>query len=216
MNLKGLQRQYGHLSPIERLALALDSLNRNDAAEMEALVRSCPVHEYRLQDVQFWDLHDRSRMIAYLFAGEWFRRRGELETARLGKATFFLVGNKFEKGFGLALGVQGHVPSDKHPVWKHYADALKPFEELWEVAKEAEGLRTAQLKGLHAGFLRFCQMAQLEPHQLLAWTPPLWEEVQEFLETLDPNIEEDQEMAQTIFESFSLLWPGPMKEKNSS
>ncbi len=207
MNHKTVQGQYRHLSPTERLALVLESLGRKDDGELGALIRSCPVHEYRLQDQDFWDLHNKSRMIAHLFAVDWFRIRQEVETARLAQSAFYLVGSKFEQGFGLALEAQGAVPPSTHQVWQQYENILQPYDERIENAKEAERLWSSRLKGLHAGLLRFCQRAQLEPHQLLAWTPPLQDEVKEFIEGLAPDIEADEEMSKTIFESFLLAWP---------
>lgn len=207
MNHKTVQRQYRHLSPTERLALVLESLGRDDDGELGALIQSCPVYEYRLQDQDFWDLHNKSRMLAHLFAAIWFQTKGQVETARLRKGTFYLVGSLFERGFGLALKDFDSAPSEQSMVWGEYEEKLKSFEEYRQEAIEVERLCISRLKGVYAALFRFCQMAQLEPHQLLAWTPPLRDEVKEFMEGLAPDIEADEEMTETIFQSFSLAWP---------
>lgn len=216
MNTKTLRSRYRQLSPSERLALVLEALCRKDDAETEALIDSCPIHQYAMQEPKFWELHDCSRMIAYLFAGEWFRIKNEIETARLKQSAFHLAGSWFESGFGLALEACESVPSEKSPVWRKYEDRLKPYTNHKDKAKGKERLASARLKGLHTGFLRFCNMAQLEPHQLLAWTPPLSDEMKEFLEGLAPDVEADPETAKTIFESLALVWPVAQDDKNFS
>jgi type II secretory pathway component PulM len=47
----------------------------------------------------------------------------------------------------------------------------------------------------------------LEPHQLLAWVDSLLNEVEEFIKKECADIQEDQEMADFIFDSFTAQWP---------
>ena len=213
MSLKTLRGRYRYLAPIERLGLTLESLGRNDDEEIEALIRSCPISTYQLQDQAFWELHDQSKMVAYLFAIYWYRKRHEVDRAQSSLSSFFLIISLLEKSIKLGLKPYSLVAQAIHPVWAQLADQITSYEEELEHVKQEDRRCSAQLKGIHTGFLRFCEMAKLEPHQLLVWVPGLQEEVKRFLATLDPGIEADQEMAKVIFEGFLATWPRFQKEK---
>ncbi|HBP90852.1 MAG TPA: hypothetical protein DD706_24560 [Nitrospiraceae bacterium] len=214
MNSKKLRGGYGRLFPMERLVLLLEAFGRGDDAEIEALIRSCPIHKYTMQDQKFWEFHDSSQIITYLFAAHWFHTKGQADKAKLKKNTFYLVGSFFEKGFDLALTEHGSVPLETSTIWQEYEKKVKPFYDFTQQAIEEERLWFSRLKGLYGGFLRFCQAAQLEPHQLLAWVDSLYEEVEEFIKKECQDIQEDKGMADRIFNSFISHWPG-LKDKET-
>lgn len=212
MNIKTLRGQYDQLSSFERFQLIQEAMSRNDEGEENELFRTCPRYGYRMQDAEFWQFYERGRVVAYFFALNWVQLKGEVERAQMAQASFCLAGHVFEEGFNLGLLSTESMPPENASLWQESENRLNHYDQLTQKAQEAEQQGLAKLKGFHAGFLRFCQAAQLQPHQLLAWTPPLSDEVKEFLENLCPDVEADQEMAQTIFKSFSSLWPGIQHE----
>ena len=162
MNTKTLWSRYQYLAPIERLGLALDSLNRDDEEELEALVRSCPISTYRLQDQAFWQLHDKSKMVAYMFTIFWLRLEHEVETARFQQSELSRVLSIFDCIFALTLPPPNTLSATNHPTRQEFEKTLKPGYDMLQKFKDEERRGSAKMKGLYAGLLRFCQMSHLK------------------------------------------------------
>jgi len=215
MNIKTLRGQYAQLSSAERFQLVQEAMSRHDTTEENELFRSCPRFGYRMQDAKFWEFYQRGRVVAYLFAMTWLRLKGQVEGAQMAKTAFNLAGHLFEEGFNHVLLSTESMPPENASLWQESENRLNHYEDLTKKAQQAEQQGLAKLKGFHAGFLRFCQAAQLEPHQLLAWVGSLLNEVEAFIKKECADIQEDQEMADFIFDSFTAQWPELKNDKNS-
>ncbi len=154
-------RQYNdRLSPDERFRLALAALGREDEAEVLLLHQTCPTAAYTMPD--------------HAFSGQW--------RASSDAATNFAL------------------------MW--YAVHLRLMEAQWMRAARTDAARRGltdateneivivliercrELRGVHAGLLLFCERARLDWWALLAWWPPVIEEIEKMRSVLDGEMDE--------------------------
>jgi hypothetical protein len=72
----------------------------------------------------------------------------------------------FDDGVALALEASGSERPVDHPLWRAYSEKIAEIAARVARAEERKGLKLAVLKGVHAGFLRFCRQNELDPREL--------------------------------------------------
>ena len=82
LNANGLARRYDRLTPGERVRATLEASARDDLAERDRLVASCPQRAYRTCDAAFLDPLDASRALAMVVALELVSLPAQLLAAR--------------------------------------------------------------------------------------------------------------------------------------
>lgn len=208
MNSNGLSRLYDRLEPEERLRLVLQAIIRNDHEEVERLWESCPRETYTMVDTNFLELYDQSLWVAASFAILWLDANRRVTSAKLAKNLFQLALMAFDRGFDVGLQAAKRIPNEDHPIWPASDEGLRHYDTLREEAERWYREAVARLKGVYAGFLRFCRAAGVEPEELLALCGEgLRAEIAETRGLLECDIPADEETANATYRRLCEEWP---------
>lgn len=219
---KAIAKLYPKLAPGERFRLALEALARGDREEADRLAETCPRKIYSMPDTNFTNLLEASRYLVLGFSLLWLdalRRYQMLEVAAeicFEAISLFAVGYalganntwKRAKRKGIPFNVEGREPTREE--LREFGLAVAADIFPGEVSKTLREL-TDELKTLWQGFAAFCREKALDPEKLLlAWWPPVLDQVREkreLLEALAPA--EDVEAAQRTFTTVWERTTGP-------
>ena len=223
-----LAKDYGRLSPRERLTLLIEARAHGDQAEASRLIDSVPVCSYRAGDYAFyiphralrsvtvaavWDIRQAMGRLAMLGAYEQLTSM-LLEMAAIESAGKTLDAAEEDCGCGaIAKAIEEHRAST--PADEQEAAGQQVMAWLTQGAKAAAGeilqkLRRREQETLHctyAAFDRFCQKAAGVSAKtlLLAWLPRVLDEVREAgLDMEEPPA--DQEMVKQFETAFLEAW----------
>ena len=101
--------------------------------------------------------------------------------------------------------MDGREPSAEELDEIGFAAAIDGFPEKYE--KRHRKLAN-EVKGIYEGLVRFCQAVGLEPEKLLAWYPPILEDIEDLRGLLENDeIKPDEELATRLFEALVSSWP---------
>lgn len=208
-------RLYERLTPWERFLLTLESMARDDEQEMRRLAESCPKKIYTIRDPEFTDLIDASRYLAFGFSLLWidaYRRYLALEAAAkayLDTLSFFVWGyvlganNAWKRAGkeGVLFDVEGREPTNAELREIGLAAAIDGFQE--EAAKVLRE-KANELKILWQGFAAFCREKNLDPETMLAWWPPVLEQVRRERKLLEAPAPAEE--VEEMWEAFAVVW----------
>ena len=86
-----------------------------------------------------------------------------------------------------------------------FAFAIDEFPKKYDDLHQKLG---ARLKGVYEGFVRFCDTVGVEPEKLLAWYPPILDDIEDLRGLLEnDDIERDEELTTRVFEALVTSWP---------
>lgn len=192
----GLVRLYDRLTPDERFRLALEAVARNDEQEARRLADTCPRRTYRAPDVAYTRLLDASQRVASAFAVLWLLTSRRYLVAAMAFSMAQAGMDAFAEGANSAwrlAGREGELLS-KEPLQGGPLEAL---------VRE----RAAELRGIHAGLLRFCQAVQVKPDALLALYKPVLADIDALAAALS-GVAASEEVAGEVEGLLRKLWSG--------
>lgn len=213
--MKGLSTKfYEKLAPWERFKLVLEAEARDDEEEVRRLTETCPKKTYSMRDAEFTDLVEASRTLTWGFLILWLHAKASYLTVEAAARAYMDSLASFAEGYvrganstwkragkdGVPFDVEGREPTPEELREIGMAAAVDGFPE-----QVAEVLRSKadELRALWQGFAAFCEDEGLDPEKLLlAWWPPLLEEIREKQELLSVPTESAEE----AFGFFSRLW----------
>jgi len=182
--------KYDKLTNQERLRLVTNAIERGDDEELEALVRSTAKKTYTIRDVWMVDRFDaiwRISVIYWLTTEELLREREEnqhlLSILRCDTAGF------------LKLDVDDPTRQKRCKAIEHLCEQLDEHDSLlWAVAQ---------------AILKLAKVIQLQPAELLVYTPPA---VKDRLAIKHPQLDQAsenqlQQMIDVYYRSFAAYWP---------
>ena len=178
MKNKTFHRYNDRLSPDERFRLALAALGREDEAEVILLHRTCPTAAYTMPD--------------HAFSGQW---RASSDAATNFALMWYAVHLRL-------IEAQWMRASRADAARRGLTDATE--DEITAVLIE----RCRELCGVHAGLLLFCERARLDWRALLAWWPPVIEEIAKMRAVLDGEMDEGiADIAEGVCRSLTACLP---------
>ena len=205
--MKPLTHLYDRFTPTERVQLLLAALARGDELELGRLQQTCPWKFYRQRDAAYTDLWDACERMASIFVIMWLDAEHCVMKKYLALCATQLAIQTFERGFGIGIEAAKQVPDKSHSLWKESDEVISHYYRHHEELEKDYRKHAAILKGLHDGLLRFCCTVAIEPEQLLAWFPPVLEEIKQTLTQLPDDIVSDDGTANAAVRTFSRLWP---------
>jgi hypothetical protein len=214
-------RLYDRLDPDERFRLVLAARARDDEQELHRLEESCPREIYKMLDAAFTGRVDASRDAALVFTvlyqhvlrlvEEAWLPFEQLESVKDGYAAgvnagWQLAGRQgvlFEPGERFCDGDDGEDRNEggEGPVRPERRSALR--EQRERDYREA----VAALKGLHEGFTRFCERADLDPDTVLGWSPFAFLAIRHAEPYLALEVPSNEFWADQVFEAFEANYP---------
>lgn len=184
MKNKTLHRYNDRLSPNERFRLALAALGREDEAEVVLLHQTCPTVAYTMSDHAFSGQWRASSDAATNFALMWYPVH-----LRLMEAQWLRASRADAARRGLTEATE---------------------DEITVVLVE----RSCELRSVHAGLLLFCERARLDWRALLAWWPPVIEEIEKMRSLLDGEMDEGIEtIAEGVCRSLAACLPALVDDR---
>ncbi len=141
---------YTKFSGKERFKLVMTAATRGDEKEMQRLWDTCPMHEYRIPDMQF-----RERMTGYLMLGDMFFRMCVCLYADIEKADGFISDEREEREY----------------IREHKIDIECISDSTLEIVKAFRDTTIAKLKGLYAAFSDFCLAIEINSEDVLSELP---------------------------------------------
>jgi hypothetical protein len=179
MKASVLNRHYPDLTPDERFHLALAAIANGDEAERERLRLTCPRYTYTMNDADFADRIVASHTVCLFFAAWW-----QWNATRCLHAIDVMVAcraGKMEPPMGLTVEIVTEIAT------KH-ADCMK---------------------GVWAGFARFCDAIRVEPDHILHWWNLIRSEIARWRTVLDSDhFIPDVDMQETTYAMLAMHWPG--------
>ncbi len=217
MKRKSLEQGYEQLTPQERFLLALGAMSRGDDDEIDRLGRSCPRKVYKKRDSAFTGLIHASSQTAMLFSVIWLSAAQEYRGSLLAGECFISARRGWFVGFAQGVRSAGKRASrkkapldDPEPTVEEldqmgFAFAIDEFPKKYDDMHQKLG---ARLKGVYEGFVRFCDTVGVEPEKLLAWYPPILDDIEDLRGLLEnDDIEPDEELTARVFEALVTSWP---------
>jgi hypothetical protein len=177
-----LRRYDDLLIPDERFRLALAAMARDDEDEVRRLHETCPRAAYTMPDHDFTVRWEASKVVAITFGAFWLWMQ-----LRYTEAHWLVSAREHLAARGMT--------------------EIEADEAIDRLIR-----RGAELKGAHAGFVRFCAAARLDRDALLQWWPPLAEEIESVRWLLDDDdlFETDEEVSAATYRILAVRWPAPL------
>ncbi|MBS4032637.1 MAG: hypothetical protein KGZ63_14645 [Clostridiales bacterium] len=173
-----LTKYYTELTPRERFKLVLDALSRDDEDEMNRLAETCPQKTYRMKDAAVTDLVDSSRDVVLVFTILWLD----------GMRRFLTI-------WGIN---QAYKESGQSNNSMSVDDPVKLAEQLYDLS--------SLLKGIYTGLRHFCEEIEVEPESLLAWYPPVLNDIDLLRDILDSGIPASEEASKLVLTVLRQRW----------
>lgn len=143
-------RNYEKFNAEERFKLVLTAAARSDEKEMQRLWDTCPIREYRMQDMQF-----RGRMLSYIMLGDVFFKLCVCLYADIEKADDFISDTLEEREY-----IQEHKIK------------IEPIsEDTLKIVKTCRDISIAKLKALYLAFNDFCLTIEINSEDVLSELP---------------------------------------------
>ncbi len=198
---------YDQLTTVERVHLLLRAMRRGDDEDFRRLWETAARATYTMVDQGCVDRFTGSRDVALAFIIHWQSAHREVKDSQRLKAAFDLVVWKFDRGFEMGLRAGKHIPNDDHPVWQEHARKRRECEVLCEEADQRYRIAVARLKGVQAGWLRFCRAAGLESKEVLAWCKEIRKQITAAQDLLQSDIPADERETDAVYRDLCAIWP---------
>jgi hypothetical protein len=205
-----LSDYYADFTPAERVRLVIAASARADVLEVQRLAESCPRVPVETRDPGFASAWAASMLLAYRFAMLWFEAQREVQRTAIMQVIVRYAPDLFTAGDDDGRAATEHEPRAEAAASSPVRGVRARRPPRVEKTDADHAAAVADLKGLYAGFQRFCAALDVRMKDLVALAPsivPVWEDITASRELLESEGEVNTDFADLVYREFYQLWP---------